>query len=81
MKQLRLILKLSGATAYEGQCLMCSSQYTLPLGAEVLEQMFLSDGQSEARPQCFKSPSKLGTHLSIQSSRDERLSRPCPARK
>ncbi|GFU46601.1 hypothetical protein TNCV_1546201 [Trichonephila clavipes] len=40
--------------------------------------MSRSDGQSEARPQCFKSPSKLGTHLSTHCSRDERLSRPCP---
>ncbi|GFV36149.1 hypothetical protein TNCV_1974851 [Trichonephila clavipes] len=28
----------------------------------------------------FKSPSKLGSHLSTNCSRDERLSRPCPAR-
>ncbi|GFV86933.1 hypothetical protein TNCV_2198851 [Trichonephila clavipes] len=30
--------------------------------------------------QCFKSPRKLGTHLSTHCRRDERLSRPCPAR-
>ncbi|GFV77520.1 hypothetical protein TNCV_1070491 [Trichonephila clavipes] len=37
-------------------------------------------GQSEAKPPVFKSPSKLGTHLSTHCNRDERLSRPCPAR-
>ncbi|GFV15115.1 hypothetical protein TNCV_1883011 [Trichonephila clavipes] len=37
-------------------------------------------GQSEPRLPVFKSPSKLGTHLSIHCSRDARLSRPCPAR-
>ncbi|GFT83628.1 hypothetical protein TNCV_2825701 [Trichonephila clavipes] len=37
-------------------------------------------GQSEARSPMFKSPSKLGTHLSTHCSRDERLSRPCPTR-
>ncbi|GFU37534.1 hypothetical protein TNCV_4274621 [Trichonephila clavipes] len=38
-------------------------------------------GQSEARPPIFKSPSKLffGTHLSTHCSRDERLSGPWPA--
>ncbi|GFV22466.1 hypothetical protein TNCV_2839221 [Trichonephila clavipes] len=41
--------------------------------------MSRSDGQSEVRPPVFKSPSKLGTHLSTQCRRDERLSRPCPA--
>ncbi|GFW50603.1 hypothetical protein TNCV_2889051 [Trichonephila clavipes] len=39
-----------------------------------------SGDKSEARPLVFKSPSKLGTHLSTLYSRDERLSRPCPAR-
>ncbi|GFV30667.1 hypothetical protein TNCV_1777201 [Trichonephila clavipes] len=37
-------------------------------------------GQSEARPPVLKSLRKLGTHLSIRCSRDERLSRPFPAR-
>ncbi|GFT27315.1 hypothetical protein TNCV_5140861 [Trichonephila clavipes] len=37
-------------------------------------------GQSEAKPSVFKSPNKLGTHLSIHYSRDERLSGPFPAR-
>ncbi|GFU64668.1 dynein heavy chain 2, axonemal [Trichonephila clavipes] len=46
----------------------------------VHEQMSLSGGQSEARPPVFKSPSKLDTHLSTHCIRDERLSRPCPAR-
>ncbi|GFX51606.1 uncharacterized protein TNCV_5013101 [Trichonephila clavipes] len=32
-------------------------------------------------PNVFKSPSKLGTHLSTHCSTDERLSRPCPAQK
>ncbi|GFW45668.1 hypothetical protein TNCV_3246051 [Trichonephila clavipes] len=41
------------------------------------EQMSRSGGQSEARPPVLKSPSKLSTHLSIRSSRDERLIRPC----
>ncbi|GFW89607.1 hypothetical protein TNCV_1024911 [Trichonephila clavipes] len=36
-------------------------------------------GLSEERPSVFKTPSKLGTHLSIQCSGDERQSRPCPA--
>ncbi|GFV66696.1 hypothetical protein TNCV_2595161 [Trichonephila clavipes] len=43
--------------------------------------MSRSDGQSEARPPVFKSPSKLGTPLSTHCSRDERLSQPCPTRK
>ncbi|GFU63637.1 hypothetical protein TNCV_4588421 [Trichonephila clavipes] len=41
--------------------------------------MCRSGGQSEARPPVFKSPSKLGTHLSTHCSRDERLIQPCPA--
>ncbi|GFW02129.1 hypothetical protein TNCV_4854691 [Trichonephila clavipes] len=49
----QLKLKLSGTTAHESQCLLCSSQYTLPLGAEVLGQISRSGGQSEARPQCL----------------------------
>ncbi|GFW60158.1 uncharacterized protein TNCV_1842411 [Trichonephila clavipes] len=69
-------LKLCGATAHEGQGLLCPYQYTRPLGAEVHEQIPRSGGQSEARPPVFKSPSKLGTHLSIHCSRDERLNRP-----
>ncbi|GFV63262.1 uncharacterized protein TNCV_1732021 [Trichonephila clavipes] len=73
-------LKLSGATAHEGQSLLCPSQYTGPLGAKMHEQMSRSGGQSEARPPVFKSPSKLGTHLSTHCSRDERLCRPCLAR-
>ncbi|GFV91033.1 hypothetical protein TNCV_1249151 [Trichonephila clavipes] len=36
--------KLSGATAYEGQCLLC------PSGTEVHEQMSESGGQSETSP-------------------------------
>ncbi|GFW08149.1 uncharacterized protein TNCV_2979161 [Trichonephila clavipes] len=59
---------------------MYPSQYTWPLGAEVHEQMSRSGGQSEVRPPVLKSPSKLGTHLSTHCSRDERMSRPCPAR-
>ncbi|GFT22464.1 hypothetical protein TNCV_3274291 [Trichonephila clavipes] len=42
--------------------------------------MSRSDGQSEAEPPVFKSPSKLGTHLSTHCSRDKRLGPPCPAR-
>ncbi|GFX08845.1 hypothetical protein TNCV_1548821 [Trichonephila clavipes] len=34
-------------------------------------------GLSEERPSVFKTPSKLGTHLSTQCSGDERQSRPC----
>ncbi|GFV96844.1 hypothetical protein TNCV_4350571 [Trichonephila clavipes] len=34
------------------------------MGAETHERMSRSDGQSEARPSVFKSPSKLSTHLS-----------------
>ncbi|GFV34408.1 transposable element Tc3 transposase [Trichonephila clavipes] len=37
-----------------------------------------SGGQSEAKPPVFKSPSKLGTHLSTRCSTDERQSRPGP---
>ncbi|GFY27051.1 hypothetical protein TNCV_2066721 [Trichonephila clavipes] len=44
-------LKLSGATAHEGQALL--------IGAEVQEQMSRSGGQSEARPPVFKSSDKL----------------------
>ncbi|GFW88757.1 uncharacterized protein TNCV_4972501 [Trichonephila clavipes] len=42
--------------------------------------MSRSGGQSEARPPMFKSPSKLGTHLSTHCNGDESLSRSCPAR-
>ncbi|GFW64839.1 peptidyl-prolyl cis-trans isomerase FKBP4 [Trichonephila clavipes] len=42
--------------------------------------MFASGDKPEARPPVFKSSSKLGTHLSTHYCRDERLSRPCPAR-
>ncbi|GFV78580.1 hypothetical protein TNCV_1888861 [Trichonephila clavipes] len=45
-----------------------------------LRCMSRSGGHSEARPPVFKSPSKLGTHLSTHCSRDEMLSRSCPAR-
>ncbi|GFW44380.1 hypothetical protein TNCV_1748091 [Trichonephila clavipes] len=41
------------------------------------EQMSRSGGQSEVRSSVLKSPSKLGTHLLIHCSWDERLSRPC----
>ncbi|GFU01822.1 hypothetical protein TNCV_1523271 [Trichonephila clavipes] len=51
--------KLSSATANEDQGLVCPSQYTGSLGAEVHEQMTRSSGQSEARPPVFKSSSKL----------------------
>ncbi|GFW99707.1 hypothetical protein TNCV_3419381 [Trichonephila clavipes] len=44
------------------------------------EQMSQLGGQSEARPPVFKSPSKFGTPLSTHCRRDERPSRPCPAR-
>ncbi|GFT75193.1 uncharacterized protein TNCV_2245291 [Trichonephila clavipes] len=80
-KLIKLIikLKLSGATAHEGQGLLCSSQYTRPMGTEMHEQMSQSGDQSEARPPVFKSPSKLGTLLATHCSRDERLNLPCPA--
>ncbi|GFW11758.1 hypothetical protein TNCV_1083041 [Trichonephila clavipes] len=64
-------LKFSGATVHESQGLLCPSQYTRKLGAEVHEQMSRSGGKSEARD----------PHLSTHCSRNERLSRPCPARK
>ncbi|GFU36684.1 hypothetical protein TNCV_3311761 [Trichonephila clavipes] len=51
-------------------------QYTRPLGAEVHEQMSRSGGRSETRSPVFKSPSKLGAHLSTHCSRNERFSRP-----
>ncbi|GFU79692.1 hypothetical protein TNCV_4036991 [Trichonephila clavipes] len=41
--------------------------------------MFRSDGESEVRPPVFKSPRKIRTHLLTHCSRNERLSRPCPA--
>ncbi|GFW96686.1 uncharacterized protein TNCV_2847421 [Trichonephila clavipes] len=63
-----------------GQGLLCPFQYTWPLDTEMHEQMSGSGGQSEARPPLFKSSSKLGTHLSTHCIRDQRLSRPCPAR-
>ncbi|PRD34028.1 UNVERIFIED_CONTAM: hypothetical protein NCL1_15856 [Trichonephila clavipes] len=72
-------LKLSGATAHEGQGLLCPSPYTWPLVAEVHEQMPRSGGQSEARSPVIKSPRKLGTHLSTHCSRDEWFSRSGPA--
>ncbi|GFX44181.1 uncharacterized protein TNCV_4119771 [Trichonephila clavipes] len=57
------------ATAHEGQDLLCPSQYTRPLSAEEHEQMSRSGGQSEAKPQVFKSPSKHGTHSSLTALR------------
>ncbi|GFW94611.1 uncharacterized protein TNCV_4246511 [Trichonephila clavipes] len=75
-----ITLKVSNATAHESHGLLCPSQYSWPLGAEVLEQMSRSGGQSETRSPLFKSTSKLGTHLSTHCSMDERLSRPCLAR-
>ncbi|GFY09863.1 putative mariner transposase [Trichonephila clavipes] len=47
---------------------------------KVHEQMSRFGGLSEERPSVFKTPSKLGTHLSTQCSGDERQSGPCPAR-
>ncbi|GFW75296.1 uncharacterized protein TNCV_4189511 [Trichonephila clavipes] len=64
--------------AQEGQGLLYPSLYTRPLGSEMLEQMPRSGGHSEERTPVFKSPSKLGTHLSTHCSRDERLSGPRP---
>ncbi|GFY05412.1 hypothetical protein TNCV_961081 [Trichonephila clavipes] len=61
--QSEAILKLSGTTFHEGQELLCPSQYTRPLDAEVHEQMSRFSGLSEERPSVFKTPSKLGTHL------------------
>ncbi|GFW62209.1 hypothetical protein TNCV_1686401 [Trichonephila clavipes] len=75
-----LKLKLSGTTIHEGQELLCPSQYTRPLGAEVHAQMSRFGGLSEERPSVFKTPSKLGTHSWTQCSGDERQSRPCPVR-
>ncbi|GFX53259.1 uncharacterized protein TNCV_362531 [Trichonephila clavipes] len=51
--------RLSGATTHEDQGLLCQSQYTWPLGAEVHEQMPRSGGQSEARPQCLSPQASL----------------------
>ncbi|GFU70593.1 uncharacterized protein TNCV_2971531 [Trichonephila clavipes] len=62
-------LKLSGATAHEGQGLLCPSQYTGQLDTEVHDQMSRSGGQSEARSPVFKSSGKLGTHLSTHAVR------------
>ncbi|GFT55805.1 hypothetical protein TNCV_4521971 [Trichonephila clavipes] len=45
--------------------------------ALVHEQMSRLGGLSEERPPVFKTPSKLGTHLSTHCSGDERQSRPC----
>ncbi|GFW92974.1 hypothetical protein TNCV_3759621 [Trichonephila clavipes] len=44
--------------------------------ALVHEQMSRLGGLSEERPPVFKTPSKLGTHLSTHCSGDERQSRP-----
>ncbi|GFW33062.1 hypothetical protein TNCV_2109921 [Trichonephila clavipes] len=66
-------LKLSGATAHEGQGLMCTSQYTLD--AKVHEQISRSGGQSEARPPVLKSSSKPGTHLSTHCTVSPKSSR------
>ncbi|GFV25672.1 hypothetical protein TNCV_3851561 [Trichonephila clavipes] len=80
---LKTQLKLSGATAHEAQGLLCPSQNTGPLGAEVHEQTSQSGDQSEARPQCLSpqtSSLSIGTNLSTHCSRDDRLSRPCPSR-
>ncbi|GFX29326.1 hypothetical protein TNCV_3218601 [Trichonephila clavipes] len=48
-----LLVRGRGATADEGQGLLCPSQYTWLLGAEVHEQMSRSGGQSEAKPPVF----------------------------
>ncbi|GFU27000.1 uncharacterized protein TNCV_1151611 [Trichonephila clavipes] len=70
-QSLNLKLKLSDTTIHEGQVLLCPSQYTGPLGAEVHEQMSRFGGMSEERPSVFKTPSKLVTHLSTHCSGDE----------
>ncbi|GFW93123.1 hypothetical protein TNCV_3888641 [Trichonephila clavipes] len=72
-----LKLTLSGTTINEGQELLCPSQYTWSLGAEVHDQMSRLGGLSEVRPQVFKTQSKLGTHLSTYCSGDKMQSRPC----
>ncbi|GFV24901.1 hypothetical protein TNCV_883671 [Trichonephila clavipes] len=62
-------LKLSGATAHEGQGLLCPSQYTGSLGVEVHEQMYRSGGQPEARPHVFKSPT-ISQSISITKQKE-----------
>ncbi|GFV30945.1 hypothetical protein TNCV_4013791 [Trichonephila clavipes] len=69
---LKLKNQLSGTTTDEGQELLCPSQYRIPLGTEVHEQMSLFGGLSEERPSVLKTPSKLGTHFSTQCSGVER---------
>ncbi|GFV78950.1 hypothetical protein TNCV_4347091 [Trichonephila clavipes] len=59
----------SGAKAHEGQGLLCSSQYTSELGAEVREQVSQSGGQYEVRPPVLKFPIKLGTHFRSTANR------------
>ncbi|GFT82786.1 hypothetical protein TNCV_4433721 [Trichonephila clavipes] len=51
--------KLNGATAHKGQALLCPSQYTRSLGAEVHEQMPRSCVQSEAKHTLFSPKASL----------------------
>ncbi|GFX31758.1 uncharacterized protein TNCV_170911 [Trichonephila clavipes] len=48
-----------GATTYEGQGLMCPSQYTRPLDSEVHEQVSRSSVQSEVKPLVFNPQASL----------------------
>ncbi|GFW44233.1 hypothetical protein TNCV_1746621 [Trichonephila clavipes] len=59
--------------------LQLSDQSSTSEVVQVHEQMSRFGGLSEERPSVFKTPFKLGTHLSTQCSGDERQSRPCPA--
>ncbi|GFT68919.1 hypothetical protein TNCV_1804491 [Trichonephila clavipes] len=53
------------------------SNVYVTLGPDVLEQMFRSGGQSDAKPQVLSSRASLAL-IYLLTERDEKLSRPCP---
>ncbi|GFT83728.1 transposon Ty3-I Gag-Pol polyprotein [Trichonephila clavipes] len=69
--------KLSGAEWLEHYSIMQTARI---LASQVHEQMSRFGGLSEERSSVFKTPSKLGTHLSTQCRGDERQSRLYAAR-
>ncbi|GFY32677.1 hypothetical protein TNCV_4637831 [Trichonephila clavipes] len=68
IKSLHSSVFVSGATAHESQGLLCPSQYTGPLGAEVHKQMSRTGGQSEAESSVVKSQARLSRIDPLQLS-------------
>ncbi|GFU26010.1 hypothetical protein TNCV_5104961 [Trichonephila clavipes] len=73
-------LKFSVATAHDGQGLCVYPSFRDHWALWCMSRCPDQVVSLKRDPQCFKSPCKLGTHLSAHCNRDERLSRPCPVR-